>query len=203
MKSWRLGETAPFRYKITNEIWLLENFIGDLGEVEGVLTPDYYRRLPKRTRRKLTLETAKLVTYLFPWALVMSYKILEVIRESCHARLPRAFIQHPSLHRCSMHLLDVIRRPRNKIVHVGNYGLYSLPYRENNRIRRDDVFVVRDERRRQVLKIEFYDFFCIVVFVKSVAKALERNSRDGNNVELATEEAKGLALDGWIPADLI
>jgi hypothetical protein len=203
MKSWQLGNTRSFAYKVRTEVWILEKFFDDVGEVEGALTPDYYRQLSRTTRRKLTLETAKLVTYLLPWATVMSFKVLEVIRESCHGRLPRTFIQNPSLHRCCIHLLEVMRRPRNKIMHVGDYGLYRLHYHENNRVRWDEFFVVRDEKRRQVLKIEFYDLLFIVVFVLSIAKALRRNLRNGINIELATEQVKALASDGWIPRDLL
>jgi len=187
-----------FAESIFSEDWLLARFWDDLAVVRGS-TPYHMRRFSPKTRRTMRHETAVHVTYLLPWAFVMAYKILEVVHQCSRSAVPRVFVRYPFLHLCCESLRDVMRRPRNKIVHVGNYGLYLLPYKFKDETFKKYFFIVRDERRKELLKIDYYDTLSVIAVTSSVAAALKRNAVSGTYVYLMIDQFKYLSAVGLIP----
>jgi len=156
------------------------------------------RRFSPKTRSILKHETVVYVSYLLPWVFVIAHKILDTVHESSRMALPRVFIKYPFLYVCCESLREVMRRPRNKIVHGCNCGLYMLP---SSRFKgsRKYFFIVRDERRKELFKIDYYDMLAVVVVTRSVVAALKRNAVSGKYVYLMIDQFKYLSAVGLIP----
>jgi len=157
------------------------------------------RRFSPKTRNILKRETMVYVSYLLPRAFVIAYKILDTVYEFSRMALPRVFIKYPFLHVCCESLREVMRRPRNKIVHGGNCGLYLLPHRLNGKASKKYFFIVKDERGKELFKIDYYDMLAVVVVTRSVVAALKRNAASGTYVYLMIDQFKYLSAVGLIP----
>jgi hypothetical protein len=157
------------------------------------------RRFSTKTRRILRHDTAVQVTYLLPWAVVMAYKILEVVHQRTRSAVPRVFVRYPFLQVCCESLHEVLRRPRNKVVHVGNYGLYLLPYTFKDETFKKYYFIVRDESGKKLLKIDYHDTLSVIAVTRSVAAVLKRNFVSGMDVHLMIDQFKYLSAVGLIP----
>jgi hypothetical protein len=84
-------------------------------------------------------------------------------------------------------------------VHVGNYGLYLLPYTFEDETFRKYYFIVRDESRKELLKIDYHDTLSVIAVTRSVAAALKRNAVSGTHVYLMIDQFKYLSAVGLIP----
>jgi len=197
-RDWTSRDVERFAGSVFIEDWLLARFWDDLLVVQGS-APSYMRRFSPKTRRILRHETAELISYLLPWAFVIAYKILEIVHQCSRNAVPRVFVKYPFLQVCCESLRDSMRRPRNKIVHVGNYGLYFLPYKFKNRTFKQYFFVVRDEHGKQLLKLDFWDILSVIVVTRSVAAALKKNAVSGTYVYLMIDQFKYLSGVGLIP----
>jgi hypothetical protein len=200
-KSWRSSEYVAFWNKITTEVWMIERFVEDWGLWDLGIKPSYFPKImSQKALRHLAKETSKATSYLIPWIFVMTYKIMEVIHETTRERVPVTFSKHPVLLQVCENLRERFRKARNKIVHVGKYGVYAFPYREGKKTFYDDCLMVRDEKSRRVIRISIYDVLCVGFFISYLTRAIRDKRIRGSYLEAAYDHIE--PLESWIPDEL-
>jgi hypothetical protein len=202
--SWRFLEYYAFWNKVASEVWMIDRFLEDFGLFELGLKPAYYpRRIPRRAFSHMSKENQRMLTYLVPWVLVMTYKILEVVHESTRTKRPKTFRQYPDLLEVCESLRERLRKARNKVVHVGKYGAYAFYHVEQGKkVFDDNYLIVRDERNRRVVKISLYDVSFAGVFAAYLARAVRKKRVRGSDLQLVYDQVEALRFGLWIDKQL-
>ena len=205
MAGWSHKERGLFWERVANEIEMLDRFPNDFGLWDLGMPPDYFpRHISHKELQRLTSETVKLLAYLMPWIFVMAFKVLEVIHKSTKRKLPKTFDANPLLHKTCEHLYNLLRVPRNKIVHTeerGRSGVYVFPFRERGKVIYEDCLAVWDEHGRRILKLDVYELVFLAIIVASVGKALRRGRVRGGDVATAYDQID--AVSHLMPRDIL
>lgn len=190
---------------MANEIEMLDRFPNDFGLWDLDVPPDYFpRHISHKDLQRLASETVRLLAFLMPWIFVMAFKVLEVIHKSTKDKLPKTFDANPVLHRTCEHLYDVLRVPRNKIVHteeLGRSGVYVFPFRERGKVIYEDCLAVWDEHGRRILKLDVYELVFLAVVVASVGKPLRHDRVRGTDIAMAYDQMD--AISRLMPRDIL
>jgi hypothetical protein len=167
-----------------------------------LIDPSQARRTSKQMLTHMTKDAFNTVTYLTPWIFVATYKVLEVIHESTRNRLPVTFQKHTVLLELCETLRESFRRPRNKIVHGGEYEMKAFPYKEMGKTFYDNCLALYDKHHRRVIIISLYDVTSAGFFVSQLAEAIRRRRISGSNLKGAYDDIQAPFYRGWIEEEV-